>query len=56
MANFDKFRVKVTCIDPRGKQWVVYGRGRGNGDTSSAKCSDSPDVGVYKVGVNVYRI
>ncbi|MER6608494.1 hypothetical protein ABT282_21910 [Streptomyces sp. NPDC000927] len=56
MANFDKFRVKVTCIDPRGKQWVVYRRGRGNGDTSSAKCSDSPDVGVYKVGVNVYRI
>ncbi|MEU3652016.1 hypothetical protein AB0E67_04055 [Streptomyces sp. NPDC032161] len=52
----ERQQVKVTCIDPRGKQWVVYGRGQGNGDTSSAKCSDSPDVGVYKVGVNVYRI
>ncbi|GGV84819.1 hypothetical protein GCM10015535_30610 [Streptomyces gelaticus] len=52
----ERQQVKVICIDPRGSQWVVYGRGKGNGETSSAKCSDNPNVGVYKVGANVYRI
>ncbi|MCP9957605.1 MULTISPECIES: hypothetical protein [Streptomyces] len=44
-------KVKLTCIDPRGKQWNVHGKIVGNGETSSAKCSDSPNVGIYKVGV-----
>ncbi|MGW2088787.1 hypothetical protein [Streptomyces sp. NPDC001880] len=52
----ERQQVKVICIDPRGSQWVVYGRGKGNGETSSAKCSDNPNVGVYKVGAHVYRI
>ncbi|MEU9762637.1 hypothetical protein ACFYYY_05825 [Streptomyces sp. NPDC001834] len=50
MAKFDKFRVKVTCIDPRGSQWLAYGPWKGNAKTSTAKCSDNPNVGVLKVG------
>lgn len=52
----ERQQVKLTCIDPRGNQWVVYGRGEGNGRTSSAKCSDNPNVGIYKVGSKVYRV
>lgn len=52
----ERHQVKLICIDPRGNQWTVYGRGAGNGQTSSAKCSDNPNVGVYKVGVRVYRV
>lgn len=49
-------KVKVTCIDPRGSKWHVYGPSKGNGETSSAKCSDSPNVGVYQVGVKRVRL
>ncbi|MEU8673795.1 hypothetical protein [Streptomyces sp. NPDC048560] len=52
----ERQQVKVTCVDPRGNLWVVYGKGKGNGETSSAKCSDNPNVGVSKVGASVYRI
>lgn len=52
----ERQQVKIICIDPRGNQWTIYGRGAGNGKTSSAKCSDNPNVGVYKVGASVYRI
>ncbi|MGW2088786.1 hypothetical protein [Streptomyces sp. NPDC001880] len=50
MAWADKFRVKVTCIDPRGSQWSAYGPWKKNAQTSTAKCSDNPSVGVLKVG------
>ncbi|MET9954606.1 hypothetical protein ABZ135_24105 [Streptomyces sp. NPDC006339] len=49
-------RVKVICIDPRGSKWTVYGSTQGNGKTSSAKCSDNPSVGIYKVGVERIRL
>ncbi|MFE7547662.1 hypothetical protein [Streptomyces gardneri] len=49
-------KVKVTCIDPRGNKWEIYGKAVGNGKTSSAKCSDSPSVGIYKVGVERVRL
>ncbi|MEU3652015.1 hypothetical protein AB0E67_04050 [Streptomyces sp. NPDC032161] len=52
MAKFDKFRVKVTCVDPRGSQWIVYGPWKENAKTSTAKCSDNPNVGVHKVSVS----
>ncbi|MEU0135330.1 hypothetical protein ABZ172_15095 [Streptomyces sp. NPDC006296] len=52
LAAFDKFRVKLTCVDPRGSTWVVYGPWKGNAKTSSAKCSDNPNVGVLKTGVS----
>ncbi|MFD4221284.1 hypothetical protein [Streptomyces griseus] len=48
--------VIVTCIDPRGSQWHVTGKRVGNGKTSSAKCSDNPNVGIYKVGFKRTRI
>ncbi|SFY11663.1 hypothetical protein OH786_12490 [Streptomyces atratus] len=50
MAWGDEFRVKVTCIDPRGSQWIAYGPWKKNTETSTAKCSDNPNVGVLKVG------
>ncbi|WP_326652135.1 MULTISPECIES: hypothetical protein [unclassified Streptomyces] len=50
MGWSDKFRVKLTCIDPRGSQWLVYGPWKKNAQTSTAKCSDNPNVGIYKVG------
>ncbi|WP_418958720.1 hypothetical protein [Streptomyces tritici] len=49
-------KVKVTCIDPRGVKTVKYGPAVGNGKTSTVKCSDSPNVGVYKVGVERVRL
>lgn len=48
----DKFRVKVTCVDPRGSQWVRYGPWKKNDQTSSMKCSDNPNVGILKVGIS----
>ncbi|CAM5414917.1 hypothetical protein [Streptomyces narbonensis] len=48
----DKFRVKVTCVDPRGSQFTVYGPWKRNTETSTAKCSDNPNVGVLRVGVS----
>ncbi|WP_418958721.1 hypothetical protein [Streptomyces tritici] len=48
----DKFRVKLTCVDPRGSQWTVYGPWKRNTETSTAKCSDNPNVGVLRVGVS----
>ncbi|WP_329621569.1 hypothetical protein OG357_14620 [Streptomyces sp. NBC_01255] len=48
----DEFRVKVTCVDPRGSQWTVYGPWKNNTQTSTAKCSDNPNVGVLRVGVS----
>ncbi|WP_327369447.1 hypothetical protein [Streptomyces sp. NBC_01217] len=48
--------VKLTCIDPHGNQWLVYGPRKGNGKTSSAKCSSDTNVGIYKVGVSRSRI
>lgn len=50
MAWGDEFRVKITCISPHGTQFIVYGPWRSNTGTSSAKCSDNPNVGIYKVG------
>ncbi|NUK02887.1 hypothetical protein [Streptomyces lunaelactis] len=50
MAWGDRFRVKLTCIDPRGSQWLVYGPWKKNDSTSTAKCSDNPNVGIYKAG------
>ncbi|MET9665476.1 hypothetical protein ABZY19_08885 [Streptomyces sp. NPDC006475] len=52
----ERHQVKVICVDPRGSQRTVYGRGAGNGATSSASCGSNPNVGVYKVGAKVYRI
>ncbi|WP_432060296.1 hypothetical protein [Streptomyces sp. S1] len=49
-------KVKVTCIDPRGNKWEIYGPSVGNGKESKAKCSDSPNVGIYKVGVERVRL
>ncbi|MCX5341336.1 hypothetical protein [Streptomyces atratus] len=49
-------QVKLTCIDPHGKQWLIYGPRKGNGKTSSAKCSTDTNVGILKVGVNRTRI
>ncbi|MGW2258485.1 hypothetical protein ACWCXE_11615 [Streptomyces sp. NPDC001780] len=51
MGITDQFRVKVTCIGPNGNQFIVYGPWKKNTKTSTAKCSDNPNVGVYKVGV-----
>lgn len=48
----DKFRVKVTCVNPQGRQWTIYGPWKRNTETSTAKCSDSPNVGVLRVGVS----
>ncbi|MET9954607.1 hypothetical protein ABZ135_24110 [Streptomyces sp. NPDC006339] len=48
----DSFRVKATCVDPRGSTWVAYGPWRKNTETSTVKCSDSPNVGVLKVSVS----
>ncbi|MCP9957604.1 hypothetical protein [Streptomyces sudanensis] len=52
LALGDKFRVKVTCINPQGKQWTIFGPWKRNTEKSSAKCSDSPNVGVLQVGVS----
>ncbi|WP_432060297.1 hypothetical protein [Streptomyces sp. S1] len=52
LAMADKFRVKLTCVDPRGSQWTVYGPWKRNTETSTAKCSDNPNVGVLRVGVS----
>ncbi|MFJ3087614.1 hypothetical protein [Streptomyces sp. NPDC086838] len=52
IATFDKFRVKVTCVDPRGSTWVVYGPWVRNTKTSTAKCSDNTSVGILKTGVS----
>ncbi|MER7622571.1 hypothetical protein [Streptomyces sp. NPDC126503] len=49
-------KVKITCIDPRGTKWVVYGPAVGNGKESKAKCSDNPNVGIYKIGVERVRL
>ncbi|MFD4221285.1 hypothetical protein [Streptomyces griseus] len=51
LAAMDKFRAKITCVDPRGSTWLVYGPWKGNAKTSTAKCSDNPNVGILKVGV-----
>ncbi|WP_327369448.1 hypothetical protein [Streptomyces sp. NBC_01217] len=51
LAIFDKFRVRLTCIDPHGKQWIVLGPWKKNTQTSREKCSTSTNVGVLKVGV-----
>ncbi|MEV3932402.1 hypothetical protein [Streptomyces sp. NPDC049944] len=48
----DKFRGRLTCVDPRGSTWVVYGSWKGNTQTSTAKCSDNPNVGILKTGVS----
>ncbi|MET9665477.1 hypothetical protein ABZY19_08890 [Streptomyces sp. NPDC006475] len=50
MGISDKFRVKLTCVGPHGTQWLVYGPWKKNTQTSTAKCSDNPSVGIYKVG------
>lgn len=52
IAMFDKFRAKITCIDPHGKQWLAYGPWKKNGETSKGKCSTDKNVGVLKVGVS----
>ncbi|GHF15016.1 hypothetical protein E5082_01755 [Streptomyces griseoluteus] len=52
----ERVQVKVICMGPDGKQWTLYGPGKGNGETSSKKCADDPNIGVYKVGAYVYRI
>lgn len=52
----ERFRVKVTCIDSRGSQAVVPGNARSNGQTSEASCPDSPNVGIYKLGVERWRL
>ncbi|WP_326652133.1 MULTISPECIES: hypothetical protein [unclassified Streptomyces] len=44
-------RVKVTCVDPRGSQRIVWGPPRRSEQTSAAKCSDNPNVGILKVSV-----
>ncbi|NEB39843.1 hypothetical protein [Streptomyces sp. SID14515] len=49
-------QVRVTCIDARGSQWHVNGSRVGNGKTSTAKCSDNPSVGIYKVGLTRSRM
>ncbi|MFI1222680.1 MULTISPECIES: hypothetical protein [unclassified Streptomyces] len=52
VAAFDKFRVKVTCVDPRGSKWFAYGPWKKNTQTSTVKCSDNPNVGVLNPGVS----
>ncbi|WP_374775490.1 hypothetical protein OG756_24250 [Streptomyces sp. NBC_01310] len=52
----ERVRVNVTCIDSRGSKAVVHGSGKGNGDTSSASCPDNPNVGLYEVGYNRWRV
>ncbi|WP_411081995.1 hypothetical protein [Streptomyces sp. cmx-18-6] len=42
--------VKVTCVDPRGKKWIIAGTKAKNGQTSTAQCSDNPNVGIAEVG------
>lgn len=49
-------QVRLTCIDARGSQWHVNGNRVGNGKTSSAQCSDNPNVGIYKVGLTRTRL
>ncbi|MFJ1745511.1 hypothetical protein ACIOJD_04620 [Streptomyces sp. NPDC088116] len=51
MGISDQFRVKVTCVGPHGTTFIVYGPWKRNTKTSTAKCSDNPNVGVSKVGV-----
>ncbi|MDV5147922.1 hypothetical protein R1T08_28065 [Streptomyces sp. SBC-4] len=52
----EKAQVKLTCIDPHGKQWNVYGKAMGNGETSTAICSSDRNVGIIKVGFNRVRL
>jgi hypothetical protein len=57
LARFDRYRVKVTCIDTRGVKTVFYGPWRGgtSGDWSKRKCPGTQGgaVGVYKAGYQV---
>lgn len=57
LARFDRYRVKVTCIDSRGVKAVFYGPwkpGR-SGEWSQRKCpgTEGGRVGVYKAGYQV---
>ncbi|MEU1490106.1 hypothetical protein ACFYPA_23320 [Streptomyces sp. NPDC005775] len=52
IAAADKFRVRVTCVDPRGSTWIAYGPWVKNTKTSTVKCSDNPNVGILKTGVS----
>lgn len=52
----ERQQAKLICVDPRGSKRTVYGKGAGNGKTSSASCGDNPNVGVLFVGANVYRV
>ncbi|MET9555763.1 hypothetical protein [Streptomyces sp. NPDC006645] len=56
MTVLDRFRVKVICIDSRGTKTTMFGPMKKNAQTSSKKCSDNPNVGVYQVGSEVWRI
>lgn len=44
-------RVKVTCVDPHGSRRIVWGPPRRNQQTSTAKCSDTPNAEILKVSV-----
>lgn len=51
MARADSFRVELTCINSSGSQYTVLGPWKKNNQTSSAVCSQDPNVGVLHVSV-----
>ncbi|WP_424861856.1 hypothetical protein [Streptomyces sp. MMS24-I29] len=50
IGRFDYFRAKAICIDPHGSKWTVYGPRKSSGQTSTVKCGDNVNVGVYQAG------
>ncbi|WP_327709251.1 hypothetical protein OG912_11350 [Streptomyces sp. NBC_00464] len=53
MGSWAKFRVHATCVDPRGGTWIVNGPWMRKTQTSIVKCSDSPNVGILKIGLTL---
>ncbi|WP_418958719.1 hypothetical protein [Streptomyces tritici] len=46
MPSHYQAQVVVICVDWRGKEATVHGPWVKNGQTSSRRCSDNPNVGV----------
>ncbi|WP_411081996.1 hypothetical protein [Streptomyces sp. cmx-18-6] len=56
MAETKYVVVIPTCVDPRGNKWTITGNRAYNGQTSRAKCSDNPNVGIAKVTYSIRSI
>ncbi|MEU8705120.1 hypothetical protein [Streptomyces sp. NPDC048565] len=50
IGRFDYFRAKAICVDPHGSKWTMYGPKKSSGQTSTVKCGDNVNVGVYQAG------